>query len=114
MYLPEYYSSEERQDIVEAFMAAKKLVSKTGAPYLKAEQQFICFALEASKHPGRGLAKKIVMHRIKGASKYCVKYCVTIEEYLRYVLGVNTSKCRDAVQEFRHRWLDALIEEFKP
>lgn len=104
---------KRRERILRALKAAKQPLSDT---YMIGErEQYICFALYqtvrfgASSYEDYRDAKNLVMKRL--APFNCV------EEWLKANVGHKAfyaaqQKNQDVVQEYRHRWLDALIEEF--
>lgn len=95
----------KRERIASAFRAAKPFLSlkatTKGVPY-------ICWALEDAKDANKisrydeWAAKDVVMGRIHPY--------VTVDEWLTDELNVTPTD--NQLQEYRHRWLDALIEEF--
>lgn len=103
---------KRRERILRALKAAKQPLSDT---YMIGErEQYICFALYqtvrfgASSYEDYLDAKNLVMKRL--APFNCV------EEWLRANVGLKSyyaakEQNQDVIQEYRHRWLDALIEE---
>jgi hypothetical protein len=97
--------------ILSALKAAKVVLSKTYR--CENKEQFICHALKRSAREGRTswhfaeLAEKMIMERI-GLEYYA------LEIWLVMKLGqaAYDQAPVDAVQVYRHRWLDALIKEF--
>lgn len=99
------YTKAERKGIAEALRAAKPFLWD-GIGWMRVAQCYaICFALRRSGHPMSFRAETVVMNRLR---RYSV---CTVHSYVRIVLQERDLKERD-VQQFRHRWLDALIEEF--
>lgn len=102
MYHPTNFTVEQQQKIHETFKAAKVLLSEYRSSY-------ICLALSYTKLPGFPMAQKIVHYRLRIQGRDHTAY-----SYLRDVVRVPVPLLTDRnVQEFRHRWLDSLIEEFK-
>jgi hypothetical protein len=103
------YSRWERLEIERAFSLAKNHVSMTYS--IGAKEQFICHALRRL-HDRRIIstiayddAVGVIMERLR-------PYGNCVESYLTYVGIEHGAYPRDEVQKYRHRWLDALIEEF--
>lgn len=103
---------KERQQIVEALKAAKLLLWDGIQPRC---EKFICVCLMnvRRRYPrlqhGSMLAENIVQTRVHQSSGGFS----TIENYLCVVLGCPRESLNPKdVQEFRHRWVDHLIEEF--
>lgn len=104
----------ERELILKGLKAAKPFLSMhyiTGA-----KEQFICWALIRVERQGgewvalAQLASKLVMARVT-RNHFC------IEEWLKHHIGEEAFDAAraadpDCVQKYRHRWLDALIEEY--
>lgn len=86
---------------------------KNAKPYLSRgnddKEEFICFSIElgmrTARKPAR-LAKHVIMERLDG--------CFTAEDWLKYTVGIAAVNRAGfvALQAWRHRWLDSLIEEF--
>lgn len=79
--------------------------------YCGDKEEFICHAIErAASRMGDGeageWAKKIIMKRIHPEE--------TAENWLRETVGDEAVQAehKDAIQKWRHRWLDSLIKEF--
>lgn len=101
----------KRKLILSALTAAKPFVAEFSYPYGE-KYQFICHAIQratlerlCSLEAGE-LAEEMILERLNGV--------ITVECWL----GRNVPGYRDynhhphAVQQYRHRWLNALIEEF--
>ncbi len=88
------------------------LALKNAKPYLSrgndGKEEFICYSIELGNQfePYRAaLAKYLIMERLDG--------CATAEEWLKHRVGADTVAAgRRVLQDWRHRWLDALITEF--
>lgn len=103
------YTKKERKAIAKAFRAAKKhLWDGCGE---SANYSTICYSIEAAmsrdqcSRGGGYNAKGVVMGRL-GDSCTVVGWLID----KRFISG-NTHNGK-TVQEYRHRWLDALIKEF--
>ena len=100
----------KRQYIHAVLKAAKPFLSKTYRCGDK--EQFICHALLRVKRSRRELfaaailAEKMIMERLNGQ--------YTAENWLARKIGwYEIDKAPvDAVQQWRHRWLDSMIKEF--
>ena len=88
---------------------------KNAKPYLSHgndnKEEFICFSIELGvqripQHRAARLAKHVIMERLDG--------CFTAEDWLKYTVGIAAVNRAGfvALQAWRHRWLDSLIEEF--
>lgn len=101
----------KRKLILSALKAAKPLVAKVAYPYGD-KDQFICHALKRAAREGlcakeaSELAENMVMWRV--GSHFTVECWLgaNVPEYSKY------DHASDAVQQYRHRWLKSLIEEF--
>jgi hypothetical protein len=107
-------TTDQRQLILKGLKAARHFVSKTYRNGGK--EQFICHALIQVQHRGGKwaapalLASALIMERVT-RDHFC------IEAWLRHHIGEDafyaaSAADPDCVQKYRHRWLDALIEEF--
>lgn len=100
-------STIERKEIAAAFRAAKSMLAK---PPLMLGSNFICIALEYSQSLDSARSNAAVDAAI-GVIRYRMCGSATLESWLRKHLGVCAADEFD-MQAYRHRWLDALIEEF--
>jgi hypothetical protein len=107
------YSKVERKKIAAAFHAAKSYVSPTF--HIGDKEQFICHALERCRRVclisefACEEARYVIMERLHAdGGGNCLE--VFLERKVGY--AAIASAGRDAVQQYRHRWLDALIKEF--
>lgn len=100
--------------ILEGLRAAKRWTSPTY--HCGNLEQFICLALGRAERMGEitervaDLTRKVITDRLGGL------YC--LEEWLDANVGSDTvvaamDQNQNAIQEYRHRWLDALIREFR-
>lgn len=105
-------SKVTRQQIADAFAGAKQYlwngVGGYGVPYGKVS--YICIAVDkvTSVHPE---ARRKAICEIE---KRLGPYCQTVVEWLRergYLKELRPGYEWD-VQQYRHRWLDALVAEF--
>lgn len=94
------YTPEERKQIASALKYAKRKLSHTG---FDTKNNHICFALSDSV--GANMARSIIMRRLGKAGS--VTYWLGQKGLIK-IYGYNKS----LVQAYRHRWLNALIEEF--
>ena len=101
-----------RAQIARALKIAKLLVSETY--YCGDKEQFICHALARARNEdlcsaGETIAaEKMIMGRL-GPGSYC------LEDWIEARFGhkvIDDTWRTNAMQEYRHRWLDALILEF--
>lgn len=96
--------------IYSALVAAKGRLSPTY--HCDGKEQFICLAIDEARLRGEcdsygaKLAVKLIGERLRG--------CPTIEMWLEYnIPHFNERDIRsDSVQQYRHRWMNALIKEF--
>lgn len=96
------FSKDERRLIVGALTACKPYLAKTERDIRDgSKRMFICHALNHSWHSGADLAKKVIMTRLAGNP--------TVGQWLHRRGLVGT---RVEIQQYRHRWVDALIQEF--
>lgn len=100
----------KRQKVVRTLCEAKKLLDPPFGSFRG--YRFICIAINVARQEGivtqceADLTKKVIMRRL---GRY-----ISVEGYLRQKCNIGESRLtRRNVQEFRHRWVDALIEEFK-
>ena len=104
---------KRRERILRALKAAKQPLSDTYR--IGEREQFICFALYrtvrfgASSYEDYLDARNLILERL--APFNCV------EDWLKANVGHKAfyaarQKNQDVIQEYRHRWLDALIKEF--
>ena len=103
------YSRQERLEMERGFRLAKNHVSPT---YSNGDrEQFICHALRRLR--GRSIISCVVHDRAKRLiTERLLPYGNCVESFLD-VMCIDYQSChRDEVQKYRHRWLDALIEEF--
>lgn len=96
-----------RKQICRAFEnAVPHLAPPTGPIEGLWQKTFICYAIDDSTHPrDKEIAKaaKLIIHnRIEG--------CGTVRQWL-YEQGIRDLSWENQ-QEYRHRWLQSLIEEF--
>lgn len=104
----------KRERIHRALVLAKAHLSKTYS--IGSKEQFICFALYKTVGFGRStygdylLAKEMVMERLGHFN--CVEDWLRTEGVGFKSYYAAKEKDQDVVQKYRHRWLDALIEEF--
>lgn len=107
------YTKTQRKEIYKQLVAAKTHLVKE-FPYTwegnSDKSEYICFAVDiAMGHsPGRGgtySAKEVIMDRLGGYA--------TVNGWLCKNISGFEYATMDDIQAYRHRWLDALIEEFK-
>jgi len=105
-------------EIASAFKEAKKRL-QTGGGYQPRYHRFICFALEdswlngpCSKHQYR-VAREIIESRMgaRSLASYSIE-CWLVDNKVVTNSWLCKPNSRAIVQEYRHRWLDALIKEF--
>lgn len=107
------YTPKNRALIHAALVEAKSRLSRSAVD--PGRVTFICFAIcLPGEEPtlGQCMARDMIMSRLQGYSTVVSwlstnspKFCVEAS-----VLGMRAMD--DAIQAYRHRWLDALIEEF--
>lgn len=90
------------KDIAAAFRAAKPQLNR-GIRGKRPE--FICCALDNSKHQAARDAKNIIHKRLGD--------CFTVEVWLFDKGYRNNTNMSRKVQAWRHAWLDSLIVEFE-
>lgn len=101
----------KNQSIVAAFRAAKRHLSETY--YYIDGCQHICRALDTARDRGEASqngvadAQQVIWERLTPAH-------YTLEDWLDAHIGEEAVEGApfDSVQQYRHRWVDALIEEF--
>jgi len=107
-------SKYKRLALSKAFAAAKEYLAKPGEYRYCMKQEFICHALLAARWSGQiteavqELAISVVINRID--NQRTVQGWLCAEGYLPRDLSLQETF--DLCQEYRHRWLDALIKEF--
>lgn len=104
----------ERTNIAEAFKEAKLHLAKdacelTNHTYAK----YICTALYFSQHPAYDEALAIINSRMNHRHSSVVSWLRYHVPTLRHSLkGLSADEVTTQYQLYRHRWLDALVEEF--
>ena len=99
------YSAAQRKRFVAALIEAKtKLDTGSRTKSNKNKKEYICFALGSSSET----AEELIMYRLRNSTGGSG----TVAGYLSYQGVPNRQLTVKNVQEFRHRWVDALIEEF--
>ena len=96
----------ERAMIHSALAAAKSSLSHT-YQCGDGQEEFICYAIGSARDAwARVLAREMIMERLGNTP--------TVYDWLRCRVGMQAIQAagQDSVQQYRHRWLDALIEEF--
>lgn len=98
------YTPEERRQIADAFRAAKPRLATTHDER-GGKVKLICFAiaLTASESSAR-LAKQVIMERLAPWDN--------LWDWLIRNNCLQSPGDAAYIQEHRHRWLDALIQEF--
>lgn len=72
----------------------------------------ICHPYEMST-PGQRMAQNMIMSRIKGYGTVSAWLAHnTLGSFREWMREVRSEQYVDAIQAYRHRWLDSLIEEF--
>ena len=102
----------KRQQIHKALKAAKPLLSHIYLPGGTGLAAYLCWALEDSNSDGEisnlacEMTKKMIMDRLDSH--------ITVRDWLITNVGYYVVKMagEDAMQEYRHRWLDSMIKEF--
>jgi hypothetical protein len=98
---------KDRKKIAQAFKRAKKILWRgTGTP----GRMHICYAIDETTSDcySRKEACRVIMSRLDGEHTVS-RYLFTLAE--RGVVK-REHLTNENIQMFRHRWLDALIEEF--
>lgn len=107
------HTAKQRKAIAAAFRAAKPYLL-TGSEHIRVPgvSSYICFALDEACRGGhidhKTLMKTIGVVEQRLAPRDCVRSWLALE--------VNTPKhllTNQNVQQYRHRWLHALIKEFE-
>lgn len=106
-----HYTKKQRASLAKAFKAAKSFLYK-GPPYTSRDKTaHICFAIEHACHVGRLTVDESELSRAH--IRLLLGNNGTVSGWLRDHLDVQESeRTSENVQQFRHRWLDALIKEF--
>ena len=98
------YTIYQRQAVAAAYKAAKQYLSHTY--HIGSKEQFICHAIRRAQTRGGALAAEVIMKRL-------APYGNCVESFLEKTVGPSEMYAdQDAIQKYRHRWLDALIKEF--
>lgn len=98
-------------EIAEAFRAAKKRLARERNEWRMGQKyEFICHALRHST-PAGNQATKIVNARLDSCGTV-TSWVITYAPGAKELANTDPVKFDNEVQAFRHRWLDALIEEF--
>lgn len=106
------YTAAQRRELAAAFRAAKPLLwSGKDRVIPPGQTGYICYALRGAYFrgsvlgPTSRLAQELIAGRLDGHS--------TAVDWLYHRRGVPMSLLTsENVQDWRHRWLDMLIEEF--
>lgn len=108
------YTAEERKEIHKQLVAAKKrLLARHPIldGYELHKTRYICVAIALAASPrgyatlDRFIACRMIQNRLRNFD--------SVEVWLRYKVGIDLSIVTfNEIQKYRHRWLDALIEEF--
>ena len=100
-----------RKKIHEALVAAKPYLWDGKQSHCETEHLYICFAIDhAEDHAGLPwrcgvLAEEEIARRLQPE--------IAVHSWLRYKAKIPKELLTEKnVQAYRHRWLDALIEEF--
>ena len=103
-------SAEIRADLARAFSSAKQFISPTFA--IGDMEQFICHALVRAHHAGHISAR--AYHEATHIISERLGQHNCVEGFLFRKVGWKSvsDAGRDAIQQYRLRWLDALIEEY--
>lgn len=103
-----------RGSIHAALKAAKYYLSPTFR--CDDKEQFVCWALKRASESmmcsvsGAEKAEEMIMERL--TKKHYTAECWLITHVGRKAYHKACDKDPNCIQEWRHRWLDALIEEF--
>jgi hypothetical protein len=101
-------NAQTRALILDALLAAKPFLATT-LPCCK--ERYICTAISTASEcgysdaAGARLARAMIEERI--APLYTIESWLSIN-----VPDAYDARYKNVVQQYRHRWLDALIEEF--
>lgn len=107
------YTKAQRRLICEAFKAAKPYLAHTVQEYHNCGKQMgICYAMFRSGGPGRYLAWNVIEDRLKGHDTVDAWLHANVINARRALNRRGYEARTELIQEYRHRWLDALIEEF--
>jgi hypothetical protein len=101
----------KREQILAALKGAKPFLSKT---YRCGDKdQFICHAFNRAWGWGK-IDRESMMAATELVMKRITLRHYTAEEWLKAQIGEAAIQAApiDAVQQWRHRWLDSLIKEF--
>lgn len=97
-----------RAEIARGFQAAKPFLNTARESH---KRNYICFAIEDAAYWGkmrygvREACEKIIRDHLGGQG--------TVPGWLMYVAGIPGKKLTHrALQMYRHRWLDHLIESY--
>lgn len=107
------YTAKERRRLYQAFKAAKPKLSKgvfdTGDKYY-----YICYAIANSNASRvcKDLATDLISKRLEGYVFLTSWLAGKVPKYRKFKETAQSWELRDQEQLYRHRWLDALIEEF--
>jgi hypothetical protein len=105
-------NKQERKKVAQSFKAAKAHLARN-SDELWTKQEFICLAMMDTSG-ARKEAGRIILDRLGKDHWYSNRSIDhTVESWLEKVAKVDRKLLTgDNLQEFRHRWVDALIKEF--
>lgn len=107
------YTKAQRRLICEAFKAAKPWLAHTNQDDTYGRDPlFICLALERTDAPGKYLAGNLIMSRLGEHHTVSAWLHANVINARRALNRRGYEARTELIQEYRHRWLDALIEEF--
>ena len=96
------------KQIAEVFIKAKEqLCSEGGYTY---KTNYICFAISYSMFgttAARAAARKVIAKRLGRCNTVTAWLCVN-----KHITENDFKGKSQQIQQYRHRWLDSLIEEF--
>lgn len=97
---------KSRKQLAAEFKAAKKKLATTRHEWVsRKKEEFICHSLTSQQ------AKEIIRVRMNHSGSLNHWLVQNVPSALK-LANKNNVEFEEQVQEYRHRWLDALIEEF--
>lgn len=98
------YTKEQKAALVRAFKGAKKHLWNGQREEWYIHEQYICMAISYAyvSKAAKDMAREVIFKRLNGS--------VTVGQWL--IKRGFFPQTQQQLQDYRHRWLDALIAEF--
>lgn len=104
----------QRRRIARALIAAKPHLAENHAQVLvNPHTQYICIALMLSRHPDWAKANAVIGQRLGSTIGGVINWLHdNVPECGASLKGLSREEIITEYQQYRHRWLDSLIEEY--